>query len=88
MSKPRPSRARLKAYEDARRQSRQAAITAHMKVLGEIAAGAAEDARSDLFEGFFEALAEDARGLLEETLAEIDAAHRRSCGHPPPAMKS
>ncbi|MDP2261038.1 MAG: hypothetical protein Q8J89_15130 [Caulobacter sp.] len=61
-----------------------------MKVLSEIAAGAAEcaRARSDLFEGFFDDLAEDVRGLLEETMTEIDAAHRRGGGHPPPAMKS
>jgi hypothetical protein len=65
-------------------------MTVHMQVLSEVAAGAAEGARarSDLFEGFFEDLAEDVRGLLEETMTEIDDAHRRGCGHLPPAMKS
>ncbi len=63
---------------------------AHMTLVSEIATGAAARARarSDLFEGFFEALAQDARGLLEERMAEIDDAHRRGCGQPPPAMKS
>ncbi len=63
---------------------------AHMKLLSEIAAGGAERARSrsDLFHGFFEELAEDARGLLAERMAAIDDAHRLGCGQPPPAMKS
>jgi len=90
VSKPRLTPARRKALNEARQGARQTALMAHMKVLSEIAAGVAERARcrSDLFDGFFEALAEDARGLLEETMAEIDDVHRRGGGYDPPAMKS
>ena len=90
MSKPRPSPARLKALVDARQRAKQAAITAHLTLVSEIAAGATARtrARSNLFDGFFEALAEDAGGMLEERMADIDDAYRRDCGYPPPAMKS